>query len=1160
MCLGNQHAPKVFSLSLSLSHTSCQEFCEIPAITHDPRSSRERCKAALTRRYFVALVLLMLIVFADTALAQTEWKNNYLPLAKEDQTNPSIARPSNASYTIVVWEDSRDSGSSRTDIYAQKIDNINGLPMWTPLDGVPVCRAAYSQRNPRATYDSLGHVLIVWEDARVDTTSSAVYVQCLMVNDGSVATNWPSDGFVVSDTAKAERPRIVGGKDGAFVAWIDWRNNTSQDPDQYDRDIFLQYITSASPGWPRGAGVSWVSCGVAVPRELPHDQKNVELARDRYWQFAADSLWRDGVVLVYEDKRNTSDALGTPTWNVYADRFDADGAHTWGDVRCGDYNEKQLLPQVVSFGEFHGNGDSTAVIAWQDVREDPNDPEKYDIYGQVLDKRRGTILSGHPQGIGICTAPQTQRYPELSAWERQEEPGLGVSYQSRVICVYEDLREYGSRGVDVYASVLNGTSGVLVNSAGTDGEEICTSTSDQTMPRVDNYPGDEDAYIVWRHGLPDHGGYAQADIWYQMMDLENLLFSQTGGVGKAVTEAKGEQTTPQVGGPVFVFADRRREPITSDSTRDWNIYAETPGDCVGPTDMGWRDMFADVRTAGDASAMRFTTDAEGNSYVVWEKSAGSDDGRDVYIQKLDVDGVPRWENSGIKLNTSTFASHPDVTISDSIGGAQAAWHQLSETGTDEIWYAKISPCGKFVFRGFTVDTGRSPLIAYAARTKFYPSTTPPYPAYIGVLKDRPGYTAFGLIAWDNGQFGQIHNYQYNNNLGDFRIAASLSGTVYAISWETTSTNAHIEVHWMDPNAPSLKHSEFITTQDVRGADIAADFGGGGTYRDGVAVFCADTGSGRIDLYGVRFASTTYTISGPHKLTSAAQFERPSRPCLVPDSAFNSDGYGGMLVAWDWEYEMNTTPKHKVQTNKLEYIATGGGTLQWSSPQIIDVSAPTNAMTYPSIARISNQTPALDTMSFIVWEGMTELCSPARSKEVVGNWVVYNNYGPILRRAQWQYEKQIGPGGGTYTQTRPLVRTSRDNSVNAYWIDSRGPHDLVLGTRAWPKDTVFIIWGKDVADEIPVAPGLPRIGAHYPQPLSLSAQGVSHVEVVTDRESSARLALYDNLGREVGIVFDGTLPTGRTVLPFDVSGLAPGMYHYVLQGSEHVATRGLVIIR
>jgi hypothetical protein len=49
----------------------------------------------------------MLIVFADSALGQTEWKDNYLTLAKDDQTNPSIARPSNAAYTIVVWEDDR---------------------------------------------------------------------------------------------------------------------------------------------------------------------------------------------------------------------------------------------------------------------------------------------------------------------------------------------------------------------------------------------------------------------------------------------------------------------------------------------------------------------------------------------------------------------------------------------------------------------------------------------------------------------------------------------------------------------------------------------------------------------------------------------------------------------------------------------------------------------------------------------------------------------------------------------------------------------------------------------------------------------------------------------------------------------------------------------
>jgi hypothetical protein len=549
-----------------------------------------------------------------------------------------------------------------------------------------------------------------------------------------------------------------------------------------------------------------------------------------------------------------------------------------------------------------------------------------------------------------------------------------------------------------------------------------------------------------------------------------------------------------------------------------------------------------------------------NQRRTWQKSAGADDGQDVYIQKLDVDGVPRWENSGIKLNTTNFASHPDVTISDSIGGAQATWHQVDAQGNDRIWYAKLSAKGIFTFHE-PVDitqTGTSPFIVYTPRTALDTSGAIPRPAYIAHLKSGGSVTELGLWAGRNTGFGTITIPPQSLNLGDLRLASSVSGEAYVVAWETTYPNARLMTAWTYPHVQGQTTSIWVSSsiQDVRGADVAADFAGGGMYKDGMAVFCADLGAG-LNLYGLRMAASTQSVSGPFTLTNAGSYERPSQPSMVSDSSFNTNGYGGMLVAWDWEYDMNSTPKHKVQTNKLEFA---GGVLRWSNNQIIDASAPTNALTYPSIARISNQTPALDTMSFIVWEGMTELCSPARSKEVLGNWVVYNNYGPILRRAQWQYEKQIGPGGGTYTQTRPLVRTSRDNSVNAYWIDGRGPHDLVLGTRAWPKDTVFIIWGKDVADEMPVAPGLPRIGAHYPQPLSLSAQRISHVEVETDRESSARLALYDNLGREVGIVFDGTLPAGRTLLPFDVSGLAPGMYHYVLQGIEHVATRGLVIIR
>lgn len=49
-----------------------------------------------------------------------------------------------------------------------------------------------------------------------------------------------------------------------------------------------------------------------------------------------------------------------------------------------------------------------------------------------------------------------------------------------------------------------------------------------------------------------------------------------------------------------------------------------------------------------------------------------------FLQKLDKTGVPRWKNSGLRLDTSDYAAHPEVTYSDSIGGAQVVWYQNDE--------------------------------------------------------------------------------------------------------------------------------------------------------------------------------------------------------------------------------------------------------------------------------------------------------------------------------------------------------------------------------------------------------------------------------------------------------------------------------------------------
>ncbi|MBN1448514.1 MAG: hypothetical protein JXA28_11335, partial [Bacteroidetes bacterium] len=310
-------------------------------------------------------------------------------------------------------------------------------------------------------------------------------------------------------------------------------------------------------------------------------------------------------MLVYESMRAVSATTSDSDFVVYANRFDADGTQKWNnqDVRCATNDESQWYPRVVVLGRRHGAGDSAVVIVWQDVREDP---------------------------------------------------GHSISYLARVICVWEDLRDEGTTGVDIDGAVMNGITEGILTPGGTDGDEVCVRSEDQRYPKVDNYLDDPEAYIVWLHD--PSSGYS--DIWYNDVSLTTLQWTWTQGVGLEVTGAKNDQFSPQVGGDVFVYADYRRQPITYDNTSDWNIYAETPGECVGDKYMDWRDMFAEVTTTGDAEHMRFVLGDEYNTFVVWEEAGSGHGEQNVYIQKLDVDGVPRWENSGIRLNTSVYASHP----------------------------------------------------------------------------------------------------------------------------------------------------------------------------------------------------------------------------------------------------------------------------------------------------------------------------------------------------------------------------------------------------------------------------------------------------------------------------------------------------------------------
>lgn len=118
----------------------------------------------------------------------------------------------------------------------------------------------------------------------------------------------------------------------------------------------------------------------------------------------------------------------------------------------------------------------------------------------------------------------------------------------------------------------------------------------------------------------------------------------------------------------------------------------------------------------------------------------------------------------------------------------------------------------------------------------------------------------------------------------------------------------------------------------------------------------------------------------------------------------------------------------------------------------------------------------------------------------------------------------------------------------------------MGTRTWPSDQDAIFWGKDVVEDDSPAPASIRLGESYPNPLLLRSGLRSQIALEVESERTLGLHLHDALGREVARVYEGRLPAGRHVLGLDASALRPGMYFYVLRGTDLLLSRGLVIVR
>ena len=86
------------------------------------------------------------------------------------------------------------------------------------------------------------------------------------------------------------------------------------------------------------------------------------------------------------------------------------------------------------------------------------------------------------------------------------------------------------------------------------------------------------------------------------------------------------------------------------------------------------------------------SDGARGAIIVWQDYRNGNSNADIFAQRLDSAGVPKWAANGVPVCTAPGSQYSPVIASDSLGGAVIAWMDARTTPT-EIYVQRLSPSG-----------------------------------------------------------------------------------------------------------------------------------------------------------------------------------------------------------------------------------------------------------------------------------------------------------------------------------------------------------------------------------------------------------------------------------------------------------------------------------
>jgi hypothetical protein len=338
--------------------------------------------------------------------------------AAGNQATPAVA--SGSLSFLVVWEDSRNSAATSTDVYGTRVSSAGKI--LDPL-GIAISTAPGIQQTPSVAASG-GTFLVAWRDRR-NPGPGDIYGTRV----SSSGTVLEPLGFAISVASAGQfAPAVAAGPPGFLVAWDDDRTTA-----QTGADIYAARVTTA--------GVLLDSAGIAVCTNTA-DQLNATVA-----------TIAGGFFVAWQDQRNAA-ATGA---DIFGARVTGAGVvqDAFG-IGISTVTANQTVPSAAA-------NSSGILVAWQDARN--NASTGADIFAARV-TLAGAVLD--PTGIPITTNITGQTTPVLAA------------NASGFLVAWADSRNNAVSGTDIFAARVSNAGAVLE----LNGLPICTVTNNQTAPAV----------------------------------------------------------------------------------------------------------------------------------------------------------------------------------------------------------------------------------------------------------------------------------------------------------------------------------------------------------------------------------------------------------------------------------------------------------------------------------------------------------------------------------------------------------------------------------------------------------------------------------------------------------------------------------------------------